>query len=111
LEVACTKVGRHIVQFNQKGKCQWALLVVKELKDDFLVGLSAWYNGVNMLILLVVISILLGIVVRKISSLVYLVPLNIFNSVIHTLSPRKIYMLGGMFTWTNNQQPPTRTVG
>jgi hypothetical protein len=59
----------------------------------------------------VVISILLGIVVRKISSLVYLVPLNIFNSVIHTLSPRKIYMPGGMFTWTNNQQPPTRTVG
>jgi hypothetical protein len=53
LEVASTKVGRHIVQFNQKGKCQWALLVVygpahEELKDDFLVGLSAWYNGVNM---------------------------------------------------------------
>jgi hypothetical protein len=51
-------------------------------------------------------SILFGIVVRKNIDFVQTHSSDLFNSIIHTLGLREIYMHGGNFTWSNNHASP-----
>lgn len=114
LDVSGTRIGNNIIQFNlwdKRKKCQWALLVVygpahEELKEAFLSDLSEWCNKVNMPYIVGGDFNLIRHAGEKNRQANLPRSSHIFNSVINTANLREIFMSGGMFTWTNNQNPP-----
>lgn len=114
-EVLGVNCGKYILQvnmFDKSKKCAWSLLTVygaahDEHKPEFLAELSSFCHKTRM-------PYLVGgdfNILRhngeknKQSSMSHFSA--VFNSVIHLLGLREIFMSGGCFTWSNKQEHPT----
>lgn len=107
--------GKYVLQLNLFDKtknCRWALVVVygathDEFKPEFLAELSSFCNKISP-------PYLIGgdfSILRHCGEKNKQTPLShfsdVFNSVIHLLGLREIFMSGGCFTWSNKQEQPT----
>jgi hypothetical protein len=115
LKVSVFKAGRfmlHFVLWDKMKKVSWSLLVAygaaqDEQKNDFLTELAAFCNNVSTPFIVGGDFNILGHSGEKNTPFVQNHSSDLFNSIIHTLGLREIFMHGGKFTWSNNHASPT----
>jgi hypothetical protein len=114
LEVSAFKAGRYMLVFvlwDKLKKVSWSLLVAygvaqEEHNNDFLTGLSAFCNNVFTPYIVDGDFNILRHSGEKNTLFVQTHSSDLFNSIIHTLGLREIFMHGGKFTWSNNHACP-----
>ncbi|WVZ60404.1 hypothetical protein U9M48_010431 [Paspalum notatum var. saurae] len=113
--VGSFKEGEFILQMNlwdKQLKIKWNLMVVygrahDEKKSEFLAELSAFCsNRKDPFIVGGDFNIIRSSDEKNTMSRLSTYT-NVFNDVIHFYELREIYMNGGKYTWSNNQDPPT----
>jgi hypothetical protein len=115
LEVNAVKLGKYILQFvlwDKIHKTNWALVIVygaphEEQKLEFLTELAAFCHNLLMPYIVGGDFNIIRHSGEKNKKIVHSHSIDIFNSVIHTLGLREIFMHGGRFTWSNKQASPT----
>jgi hypothetical protein len=102
----------HFVLWDKMKKVSWSLLVAygvaqEEQKNDFLTELAAFCNNVSTPFIVGGDFNILRHSGEKNTPFVQTHASDLFNSIIHTLGLREIFMHGGKFTWSNNHASPT----
>jgi hypothetical protein len=115
LEVNAFKAGKYMLQFilwDKVKKCNWALIVVygaaqEENKNDFLTELASFCHGILMPYIVGGDFNILRHSGEKNKNFTHTHTSDLFNSIIHTMGLREIFMHGGKYTWSNKHASPT----
>ncbi|PNT69281.1 hypothetical protein BRADI_3g52631v3, partial [Brachypodium distachyon] len=113
-EVSTCKLGNYVLQLNlwdKKKKERWSLLTVygaahPEFREEFLAELAAFCNAVDCPF---IVGGDFNILRHAGKKNIMFTPSHssaLFNTIIHSLSLREIYMNGGLYTWSNNHEQP-----